>query len=159
MKCEALGNFGYGVYLLSAKDGSYDNGCIVNTVMQTGDEPASVAVAVGKDSKTCEIINRTGEFNITVLTEDVPLETIKHFGEVSGDEKDKFQDNAIFERSDNGLCYLNTYANAFVSGRVAECKDLGNHMIFFAPITESRIFSNVPSLSYSKYKAMVKEAY
>lgn len=153
MKSEAIDCFGGGVCLLSAKDGSFDNGCIINTVMKASEEPAVIAAAVDKNNKTCDIIKRTGEFNITVLTEDVPPETIRHFGEETGAERDKFQDNALFERSANGICYLNTYSNAFLSGSVRETIDLGSHMIFFADVKESRIFNNSPALSYSEYKA------
>ena len=43
---------------------------------------------------TREVIGKTGSFNVSVLTEDVPFETIRHFGMQSGRDVDKFADFA-----------------------------------------------------------------
>ncbi len=152
MNTDAVKNIEGGIYMLSARDGAYDDGCIISKAMQISEEPARFIVSVSKDSKTCEIIKKTGRFNLTVLTEDVPEETISHFGEETGKEKDKFTDNAIVERSANGIYYLNSYSNSFISAKVMEEKDMGNYILFISDVTDSRIFNNSPSLSYSEYK-------
>ena len=118
MNKEAVKNIEGGLYMLSARDGTYDDGCIISKAMQISDDPARLVVSVDKNSKTCELIEKTGRFNLTVLTKDVPDETIKHFGEETGKERDKFTDNAIVERSANGIYYLNSYSNSYISAKV-----------------------------------------
>ena len=124
----AVKNIERGIYMLSARDGAYDDGCIVSKVMQISEEPARFIISVDKSSKTCEMIEKTGRFNLSILTKDVPRETIEHFGEETGRERDKFTDNAITERSANGIYYLNTYSNSYVSARVLEEKDMGGQV-------------------------------
>lgn len=152
MNSEAVRSLAYGVYLLSARDGSFDNGCIVNTVAQVCEEPLRILIGVNNGSKTCEMVSKTKKFNVSVFTKSAPKETIAHFGFVSGEDKNKFEDNAIYERSSNGICYLNMYCNSYLSCNVVDERVLGSHKIFLAEVEESRIFNNEETLTYADYK-------
>ena len=79
--------------MLTARD-EKDNGCIVNTAVQVGANPTRIAISCQMGNLTREIIEKTGAFNVNVLTEDVPFETIRHFGMQSGRDVDKFADFA-----------------------------------------------------------------
>ena len=70
MDTKALFNIGYGLYVLSAKEGEKDSGCIVNTVMQVTSDPLAVVVAVNRSNYTNGMIARTGVFDVSVLSED-----------------------------------------------------------------------------------------
>ena len=48
MDDKVLRNFTYGLFLITARDGSKMNGCIVNTGIQASSEPLTVAVSVNK---------------------------------------------------------------------------------------------------------------
>ena len=48
MNGKAMYNLTYGLFVLTAKDGVKDNGCIVNTVSQVTTEPNRICVAVNK---------------------------------------------------------------------------------------------------------------
>ena len=76
----ALYNLSYGLFVLSAKDQGKDNGCIANTCFQVAEKPNKLAISVQKGNLTRQMIENTGMFNVSVLTESVPFETIRYFG-------------------------------------------------------------------------------
>lgn len=86
----ALFNLSYGLYVLTAREDGRDCGCIVNTVTQLTENPTRIALSVNKQNFTNEVIQRTGVFNISVLTEAAPMDLFRHFGFQSGRDVDKF---------------------------------------------------------------------
>ncbi len=151
----AMFKISYGLFVLSAKEGDRDNGCIINTVTQVTYAPQRITVAVNKDNYTCKMIERTGIFNVSVLTESVPFSLIQHFGFQKGAEVNKFA-NGQGLRSKNGLKYIDEYTNAFLSGKVIDSVDCGSHMIFLADVTEAVILSDAPSVTYTYYQDHIK---
>ena len=145
----------YGLFVLTAREGEKDNGCIINTTQLLTDTPKRITIAVNKQNLTHDMILRTGVFNVSVLTEKVPFKVFQHFGFQSGRDTDKF---AGWEgpRSANGLCYLPEYTNALLSGRVISTADYGTHTLFVAEVTEARILSEEPSVTYSYYFQHIK---
>ena len=145
----------YGLFVLTAREGEKDNGCIINTAQLLTDTPKRITIAVNKQNLTHDMILRTGVFNVSVLTEKVPFKVFQHFGFQSGRDTDKF---AGWEgpRSANGLCYLPEYTNALLSGRVISTADYGTHTLFVAEVTEARILSEEPSVTYSYYFQHIK---
>ena len=141
--------------MLTGQDGK-DNGCITNTCLQVGSDPTRLAVSVQMGNLTREVIENTGKFNVSVLTENVPFETIRHFGMQSGRDVDKFADFVGFGRSHNGLTYLTDYANAMFSCEVKEKVDLGSHMLFIGEVTESKVLGKDPSCTYAHYHKAIK---
>ena len=71
MSKEAMNKLTYGLFVLTAKERDKDNGCIVNTVSQVTINPNCIAVVVDKKNYTHDMIIRTNEFNVSVLTERV----------------------------------------------------------------------------------------
>jgi len=113
-------------------------------------------VSVQKGNLTREIIENSGKFNVSVLTEDVPFETIRHFGMQSGRDVDKFAHFVGFDRSANGLIYLTEHTNAMFSCEVKEKLDLGSHMHFIGEVTEAKVFGKDPSCTYAHYHKAIK---
>ena len=142
--------------MLTTEDDGRDNGCIVNTAVQVASLPTRLAISVQKGNLTREMVEKSGKFNVSVLTEDVPFETIRHFGMQSGRDVDKFADFAPFERSENGLVYLTEHTNAMFSCKVTEKLDLGSHMMFIGEVTESRKLSGGASCTYAHYHKSIK---
>ncbi len=145
----------YGLFVLTAKDGGKDNGCIINTVNQITTQPGRLAIGVNKQNFTHDMILKTGSFNLSVLTEDTPFRVFERFGFHSGRETDKFAELSP-ARSANGLAYLDEASNALISGRVVEQFDYGTHTLFVAEVTEARVLSERPSLTYAYYHAHIK---
>lgn len=113
-------------------------------------------VSVQKGNLTREMVEKSGRFNVSVLTEDVPFETIRHFGMQSGRDTDKFADFVGFERSENGLIYLTEHTNAMFSCEVREKLDLGSHMMFIGEVTESKKLGDGASCTYAHYHKAIK---
>ena len=149
--------FSYGLFVLTAKSGEKDNGCIINTAAQLTSSPNRINIAVNKANYTHDMILNTGVFNISFLTESVPFDTFKRFGFASGKDTDKF---AGFEenvaRSANGLLYVTQNTNAFMSAKVIESYDYGTHTLFVAEVTEAEILSEEPSVTYTYYFDHIK---
>lgn len=152
----AMGNFSSGLFVLTAKDGSKDNGCIINTAMQVTDSPKRMIISVNKENLTRDMILKTGQFNISVLSENVDPGIFTRFGHQSGKDADKFEGLAGVSRSANGLCYLTAGVNTFVSCKVIGTSDFGTHTVFFAEVTEAAILSEEPSAAYSFYHSEIK---
>ena len=151
----ALFTLSYGLYVLTAREGGRDLGCIVNTVTQLTENPTRIALSVNKQNFTCEVIRRTGLFNVSVLTEAAPMDLFRHFGFQSGRDVDKFAGRTD-PVSENGLRYISGPANALISGKVEQAIDCGTHMLYIALVTEARKLSDAPSMTYAYYFANVK---
>ena len=132
----ALFKLTYGLYVLTAREGDKDNGCIINVAPQLTDTPPQMLVSVNKQNYTHGMIARTGLFNLSLLTEHTPMSVIQHFGFQSGKDVDKFADCEVEMRASNGLPYVPRYTNAYLSGKVNQTVDLGTHTLFIAEITD-----------------------
>ena len=153
----AMFKLSYGLYVLTAREGSKDNGCIINTAVQLTDNPKRITVAVNKANYTEEMIRRTGMFNVSVLTEAVPFKVFKHFGFQSGRDVNKFEYSDNVKRSANGIYYIPKYTNAFISCKVISHEDYGTHTLFVAEVTEAAVLdAAAPSVTYSYYFANIK---
>ena len=157
MDNKAMHRLSYGLFVLTAKEGEKDNGCIVNTVIQVTTEPNCIAVAVNKKNYTHDMIERTGMFNVSVLTEKSSFETYKHWGFQSGADVDKAKE-ITFSRANNGIIYLTEETNAFISARVRSAIDLGTHTLFLADVTDAEVLSDDPSVTYAYYQSNIKQA-
>ena len=149
-------NLSYGVFVLTARASEKENGCIANTCFQVANEPTKLAISVQKGNLTREMIESSGQFNVSVLTDDIPFETIRHFGMQSGRDIDKFQDFVGFTLRRNDMIYLTEHVNAMFSCKVLDKKDLGSHMMFIGEVTESKVLGKGASCTYAHYHKAIK---
>lgn len=152
----AMFKLSYGLFVLSARDGARDNGCIINTVMQVTDTPKRIAIAVNKANLTHDMIAKTGEFTLSVLSENAAMDTFKRFGFQSGRDADKFAGLEGVQRAANGINYITGESNALISGKVISTQDLGTHTLFVADVTEARVLDDAPSATYAYYFEHIK---
>ena len=152
---KALFKIGYGLYVVTCKDGDKDNGLIVNTVTQLTDKPLKVSVNVNKLNYSHDLIKKTGILNVNCLNNEAPFSVFQKYGFVSGKDVNKFEGEELL-RSENGLVVLKQYINAFISLKVDNYIDLGTHGMFICTVTESKIINNVETMTYNYYQANVK---
>lgn len=151
----AMHKLTYGLFVLTAKDGNKGNGCIINTVTQVTSEPNRISITVNKSNYTHDMIVKTGEFNVSILTENSKFETYKHWGFQSGKNVDKCE--AIsFKRAKNGIIYIADETNAYISAKVISSIDLGTHTMFIADVTAMEVFSDDNSVTYDYYHKNIK---
>ena len=151
----ALFNIGYGLYVVTTKNGDKDNGLIVNTVSQLTDNPKRIAVTVNKQNYSYHVIKNTGVLNVNCLSESAPFKVFEKFGFQSGRNVNKFEGCSPL-RSDNGLVYLPHSINSYMSLKVENYVDLETHGMFICSVTEARVLNDEPSMTYSYYQNNVK---
>ena len=155
MDTKALFKIGYGLYVLTAND-EKDNGCIINTVMQVTSNPLQIAIAVNKRNYTTAMIQKTRKFNISVLSEKADFNIYKHFGYQSGKDVNKFENFSDTKRSPNGVLYITSGTNAYMSAYVQQEIDLGTHFLFIGQLVASENLSDDKSATYEYYQNNVK---
>ncbi len=151
----ALFNIGYGLYVVTCRDGEKDNGLIVNTVTQVTSTPNRVAVTINKENYSHHIIKQTGVMNVNCLDTSAPFALFETFGFQSGRVADKFAGEEIL-RSDNGLAFLPRNINSFLSLKVEQYVDLDTHGMFICSVTEARVMSDAETMTYTYYQDHVK---
>ncbi len=152
----ALFKIGYGLYVVTCRDGERDNGFIVNAVTQLTSSPNRIGVAINKANFSHDLIKKTGVLNVNCLSVDAPFRVFERFGFHSGRDVDKFADLDERLRSENGLLFLPRYINAFMSLKVERYIDFETHGMFVCTVTESRVISDAETMSYTYYQENVK---
>lgn len=156
MNNNAMFKIGYGLYVVTANVNGYDNGCIVNTVIQVTTTPNRISVTVNKANKTHDMIVDSGKFNVSMLSQKASFDTFRHFGFQSGKSVNKFDGFDAFERSENNIAYITEGTCAFLSATVYSCVDLGTHTMFIANVIDGEILSDEEPVTYSYYHANIK---
>lgn len=157
MDKKAMFKLTYGLFVLTAREGEKDNGCIINTAVQVTTEPNRITIAVNKKNYTHDMILRTGVFNVSMLTEEAKFDTFKHWGFQSGAQTDKLE-GMTCPRAENGVIYIASETNAYLSAKVVSSTDLGTHTLFLADVTGGEVLSDAESITYSYYQKYVKTA-
>ena len=152
----AMYKLSYGLFVLTARDGEKDNGCIINTAIQAASEPNQLSICVNKANYTHDMIERTGKFTVSVLSEQADFELFKHFGFQSGRDVDKFTNFTGCARGADGLYYITEGSNAYFSVTVDKTVDLGSHTMFIGEITDMAVLSDTPSTTYEYYQNHIK---
>ena len=157
MDNKALYSLQYGVFLLGSKnaDGSKINACITNTCFQAANSPTRIAISVIKQNLTCEMIEESGEFALSVLSKNCSFETIKRFGYQSGRTADKFA-GFSYEKGANGCPYISAEACAVIEAKVCNKMDLGSHMLFIAEVVDAKVLGSGEALTYAYYQSDIK---
>ena len=156
IEAAAFNRLSYGLFVLTARDGDKLNGCIINTAQMLTDKPHRITVAVNKANLTHDMILKTGVFNVSVLTESVPMSVFEHFGFASGRDTHKFQSFDAFDIASNGVPYITANTNAYFAAHVVAAADNGTHTLFTADVDEAAVLSNEPSVTYAYYFAHIK---
>ena len=90
MNKKAMYSLSYGLFVLTARVGDKDNGCIINTAGQVTSEPNRISIAVNKANLTHDMVMESGKFNISILSEKASFDIFKHFGFQTGKVCRKF---------------------------------------------------------------------
>lgn len=153
---KAMFKLSYGLFVLTAREGEQDNGCIINTAMQVTAEPNRLSIAVNKANLTHDMLVRTKECTISVMSEEADFGLFQRFGFHSGRETDKFAGFSGMKRGKNGIYYVTEGTNSYISAKVEQTLDLGSHTLFLAEVTDMEILSGIPSATYAYYQSNIK---
>ena len=156
MDPKAMYKLSYGLFVLTAKEGEKDNGCIINTAIQVASSPNQISICVNKDNYTHDMIMRTDELTVSVISQKAKFDLFKHFGFQTGREVDKFADYSACTRGENGIYYVTEGTNAYISVKVEKKVDLGSHTMFIGTITDMEVLSEDSSATYEYYLNNIK---
>lgn len=147
----------HGLYVCTVRDGERVNGCIINTAFQVELDSNLISIALNKSSLTYEILEKTRECNISVLSEDMDRDIIYHFENQSGRDVNKFASDSPIksELAENGIPYITEGTSAYFSLKVKYTLDLESHMIFVCEPTFMAILSEAKSCSYDHYRSHI----
>ena len=156
MDKKAMFAISYGLFVVTAYADGKHNGCITNTVAQVTSDPNRISVAVNKSNYTCEMIQKSGCFTASVISQAADFELFRRFGFQSGRNVDKFEGFKGAFPAENGAMIVMTGTNAWISAKVEQTIDLGTHMLFIASVTDMEVLSSVPSATYTYYQENIK---
>lgn len=156
MDSTALFKISYGLFVLTANENGFDNGCIINTFSQATGNPCRVTVTVNKLNKTHDMIMNTNKFNVSIISTNAPFSLFEHFGFHSGKDTNKFDNYPNSERGKNGIYYIPGFTNSYFECTVAETVDLGTHTMFIADVDDAAVLSDFESMTYDFYHKNVK---
>ncbi|MDD5823095.1 MAG: flavin reductase [Firmicutes bacterium] len=156
MNKKAMYKLSYGLFVLTAKEGDKDNGCIINTAIQAASTPNQISICVNKDNYTHDMIVRTGEFTVSTISQKASFDLFKHFGFQTGREVDKFADFTACRRGSNGIMIITEGTNAYISVKVDKTVDLGSHTMFIGEVTDMEVLSDDSSATYEYYMNNIK---
>lgn len=147
----------YGLFVLAARQGEKDNGCIINTAMQVTAEPNRMILVVNKSNYTHDMVLATGRFTLSVLSQRATFATFQRFGFQSGRDVDKFSGiESQTVRGENGILRLTGESCAWISGKVISTVDLGTHTMFLADVEDGDILNSDPAVTYTYYQEHIK---
>ncbi|MGN0804520.1 MAG: flavin reductase [Candidatus Coproplasma sp.] len=146
----------YGLFVVTANENGFDNGCITNTVQQVTTSPNLITLAVNKDNYTHGMILRTGKFCVSVISEKADFELFKRFGFQSGAKVNKFDGYSSAVRADDGLYYITEGTNAYMCAKVINTVDFPTHTLFIAEVSDGGKLSDDPSATYAYYHSNIK---
>lgn len=142
----------YGVYVISAMDGSRPTGCVANSVMQITSDPSIVAVSLNHNNYTNEVVAKQKRLAVNILKEDSDPLIIGTFGFSSGREKDKFQEIPYEIKEDMPI--IKDSCGYFL-GDVVGTYETDTHTVFFVSVKEGEKMPG-KAMTYEYYHKVIK---
>ncbi len=150
MNLKALYKLGYGLYIVSSRNGDRLNGQIANTVFQVTSEPPTIAVSINKSNLTHEFIKESKVLAVSVLSQDTPLSFIGHFGFKSGRDMDKLE-GINYKAGVTQAPVVTDNALAYLEAKVIQQVDVGTHTIFIGELVGADVLKEGEPMTYAYY--------
>ncbi len=150
MKEKTLHKISYGIYVVCSKFEGEQNGQVVNTLFQVTAEPEVVAISVNKENLTHEIIEKSGIFSASIMSEETPMKFIGTFGFKSGRDMDKF-DGIRYRYGKLKIPIITEHSLAYLEVKVINSVDLGSHTIFIGEVVDMGQLADGNPMTYNYY--------
>ena len=156
MNHEALQKLSYGLFILTTNYEGRDNGCIIDTAIQSSSDPITISLTVDKKSLTCEMLQKSEKCTISVIGKDADAELFRHWGYQSGRQVDKLKNYPFIQRTPNDTLAITNGTNAYLSINITTQLDLGSHILFIGTPIDAQILTDTPSMTYVNYTESLK---
>lgn len=142
----------YGLYLVGSGDKTKGNAFVSNTVFQVSADPVKFAACSNKDNYTTELIQKTGVFSVSILSQETPADIYGVYGYQSGRDIDKLE-NGHVKYGESGVPIILDSAIAWFEFKVIETVDVGTHLMFIGELMNSELLEeNADPLTYAYYR-------
>ncbi len=156
MNFDAFFKISYGLYVISSEHEGIKSGYVANTAFQVTSEPPQIAISCNKNNFTCHLIERSGQFSISILNQASKADIIGLFGYKSGTDINKFE-KAEFIYSKASTPVLTQDCIAWFDCRVKQVVDTGSHLLFIGEIIENELLDkDAEPLTYAYYRDVKK---
>ena len=135
VKKSVLRLFSYGLYAVGARHGDEASGMTANWVVQSSFEPPMLALAVEADSHTCQVIQASGAFAVSVY-ESGQRELAGTLGRTFAKHPEKLEGGTWKPAPVTGSPIL-VEALGWVECRVRSSTPSGDHIVFVAEVIEA----------------------
>jgi len=155
----ALFQVTHGLYILTSRAHDRINGQCLDALMQVTNAPPRIAIGVGKQSLTHEMIQTLGRFCVSVLDRANPTcgDLVRRFGFQSGRDADKF-DGLDHEVNEHGIPFLPDAVAVFECTVVPnKTMDLGTHTLFVASVDRAGTRDGGEPLTYNEYRKRLRK--
>lgn len=153
MNKEILRDISYGMYTVTTKENDKKVGCFVNTLVQITSD-GIISVSLNKENYTNEVLKRTKEFSVSIISEDSPKEVIGNFGYKSSRDTDKFEGIAYEEIE--GLPVVTDKVCGYIICDLINVVDAGTHDIFIGKIKKMDKLNDLTPMTYKYYHEVLK---
>ena len=146
---QALYRISYGLFIITAQAEGRDNGQCANTCFQVTSEPARIAIGINKQNFTHELIQKSGKFGVSVLSQ-TGHDYARGFGYRSGRDVNKFEGLPV-HRGEAGILLLDDVLvtmEATVTGQL----DAGTHTLFLGDVTAGEILQDGDPMTYAFFR-------
>ncbi|MBC5660281.1 flavin reductase family protein [Anaerosacchariphilus sp. NSJ-68] len=130
---DAMSHITHGTYVIGTKTREKENLMTAAWLSQVSSRPACIAVAVSEKHLTAEMIEKTGSFTVSVLSEEQYGEAYR-CGTISGREADKTAGELV-EHDEKGNPFLKDAA-AYLSCKLLDTVKVTDHILFIGEVTE-----------------------
>jgi ferric-chelate reductase [NAD(P)H] len=155
MDKNALTKIHYGMFIITSAFDGKTGGQIANTVFQITSNPPSIAISISKQNNTHFLLEKSGKFAASCLTEEASFEFIGKFGFRSSRDFDKFA-GTNFINGQNGIPVVTDFANAYFEAGIISVLDTETHTVFLGKLTNAAILNDKPSMTYDYYHKVKK---
>ena len=155
MDTRALHKFTSGLYVVSTQAGETVSACLINTGLQLTSAPLQVQAVVNKQNYTEGIIEQSGHFALTLVSEKADMPYIGRFGFRTSTEFDKF---AGIERRTTvlGDPFTPVASAAVLACKVVSTLDVGTHVVFVGEVVDAEVLSSAAPMTYAYYHSTLK---
>lgn len=154
----ALSNITYGMYLVGSKYDKKYSACISTTVSQSTAEPETIIVTINKNNYTHELITKSGDINISILSTKNDFNFISKFGFVSGRDVNKLE-GIEYINIENNVPVVTENVIAYICAKVINKFDVLTHTIFHARVMKAEninVEKKLVPMTYEYYTKVIK---
>ncbi len=123
------------------------NGITIAWVTRVSWDPKIVAVSVGQQQYSRELLDKSEKFAVCVMGEE-GRKVAEYFGSVSGRNVNKFEKFPFVMSKSNLPIPQGTIA--YMECRKIEHVSIGDHVVYFGLVEEEKLISNKPPLIFGE---------